>query len=184
MFEFRVRSWSRYDIDLWPEGQIYSNFDMSSCPAHYFFCFNIDHIWQMSVCVAYVRDSNTTLTTDLKDKFIGILTWLSVKSESNGTSMYHMVHGFCMSLIFDLNINIIFSPWICMIVLNLFLDIYRHTKFGTLVYHHKTTCCVISWPVYDLDLWPIWVAGVSLVSFSHNFHLIFVKINLKFPNIE
>ena len=44
------------------------------------------------------------------------------------------------------------------------------TNFDISVYHHETTCCVHSWPLYDLDLWPIcgwW--GVSLVSFTHSF---------------
>ena len=33
----RVHSWSRYDLELWPQGQIYRVFDMFSCPAHNFF---------------------------------------------------------------------------------------------------------------------------------------------------
>ena len=32
-----VHSWSRYDLELWPQGQIYRVFDMFSCPAHKFF---------------------------------------------------------------------------------------------------------------------------------------------------
>ena len=28
-------------------------------------------------------------------------------------------------------------------------------NFGIRVYHHETTCCIHSWPFYDLDLWPI-----------------------------
>ena len=32
-----VRSWSRYDIDLWPQCQICGTFDLSSCPAHNMF---------------------------------------------------------------------------------------------------------------------------------------------------
>ena len=27
--------------------------------------------------------------------------------------------------------------------------------FGIRVYHHETTWCVHSWPLYELDLWPI-----------------------------
>ena len=33
----RVHSWSRYDLELWPQGQIYRVFDMFSCLAHNFF---------------------------------------------------------------------------------------------------------------------------------------------------
>ena len=36
---------------------------------------------------------------------------------------------------------------------------HRHTIFGTWVYHHETTCCVHSWPLYDLDIWPIYKWG-------------------------
>ena len=31
-------------------------------------------------------------------------------------------------------------------------DWHRHTKLDTWLYHHETTCCVHSWPVYDFDL--------------------------------
>ena len=30
-----------------------------------------------------------------------------------------------------------------------------HTKIGTWMYHHETTFCILSWPLYDIDLWPI-----------------------------
>ena len=33
----RVHSWSWYDLELWPQGQIYRVFDMFSCPAINFF---------------------------------------------------------------------------------------------------------------------------------------------------
>ena len=44
-------------------------------------------------------------------------------------------------------------------------------NFSIWVYHHETICCVHSWPLFDLDLWPIgrW-QGVSLVSFTHSFY--------------
>ena len=32
----RLHSWSRYDLELWPQGQIYRVFDMFSCQAHNF----------------------------------------------------------------------------------------------------------------------------------------------------
>ena len=32
-----VHSWSRYDLELWPQGQIYRVFDMFSCSSHNFF---------------------------------------------------------------------------------------------------------------------------------------------------
>ena len=33
----RLYSWFSYDLELWPQGQIYRVFDMFSCPAHNFF---------------------------------------------------------------------------------------------------------------------------------------------------
>ena len=33
----RIHSWSRYDLELWPQAQINRIFDMFSCPAHNFF---------------------------------------------------------------------------------------------------------------------------------------------------
>ena len=47
----RGHSWSRYNLELWPQGQIYRVFDMFSCPAHNFF-FRLTlayHIWHMDV---------------------------------------------------------------------------------------------------------------------------------------
>ena len=43
-------------------------------------------------------------------------------------------------------------------------------RSGIWVYYHETTCCVHSWPLNDLDIWPIcgW-RGVSLVSLAHSF---------------
>ena len=41
-------------------------------------------------------------------------------------------------------------------------------NFGIWVIHHETTCCVHSWPLYDLDLWPIcgwrWVFSWVLIT--------------------
>ena len=48
--------------------------------------------------------------------------------------------------IFTMNLclgKIVFALW------------HRHTIFGTWVYHYETTCCVHSWPLYDLDLWSL-----------------------------
>ena len=75
-----VHSWSRYNIDLWPQGQIYRIFDKSSCPTcnfcllwHWHIIFST-WVW----CVANIYYPDTTLTFDLKVNFIGILTWLCV----------------------------------------------------------------------------------------------------------
>ena len=59
----------------------------------------------------------------------------------------------------------------CKIVIALW---HRHFEFWHMgVSSWDFTCCVHSWPLYDLDLWPIcggrWI---SLVSFAHSFYLV------------
>ena len=73
----RVHSLSRYDLELWPQGQIYRVFDMFSCPVHNFFGIDIGlpyltH-WCITIrqCVAYIHDPDSMLTFDLKVKFKG-----------------------------------------------------------------------------------------------------------------
>ena len=133
----RIRSWSRFNVDLWLQGQIYTVFDM--CPAHNFFLvwnwhimFGTRvyqhktmchvHLWSrcdlelwllgqiyrllswlhvqpvtfvtfdigipylahwfitMRGCVKYVHDPDTTLTFEVKVKFIGFMTRLCVQT--------------------------------------------------------------------------------------------------------
>ena len=133
----RVHSWSRYDLELWPQSQIYRVFDIFLCPFHNDFlfdiglpdlahgsitmrrydkyihvpdlmltsdfkvkfigllsCFHVRPVTSVSFhigipfsahgsitvreCVKYIHDPNTTLTFNLKDKFIGFMAWLCV----------------------------------------------------------------------------------------------------------
>ena len=55
---------------------------------------------------------------------------------------------------------------------------HRHTKFWHMGVSPWVKCYSHSWPLYDLNLWPIcgW-PGVSLVSFTHSFNLV---LNLVF----
>ena len=43
----RVHSWSWYDVDLWPQGQICSVYDMALCMSHSFFVLwhSHNHVW-------------------------------------------------------------------------------------------------------------------------------------------
>ena len=112
---WHVHSCSRFDADLWPQGQILKAFVMSSCST----C-NFCLLWHWHTIFGtwvYHHDPNTILTFDLKVKFIRFDTAL------------------CSGLSF-------FVLW------------HSHTLFGTLLYHHGTMCCVHSWTLYDLDLWP------------------------------
>ena len=77
---------SRYDLQLWPQGQIYRVFDMFLCLAHNFFGGDIGLPYlahgciTIRRCVAYIHDPDTTLNFDLKVKFIGFLTCFCVRS--------------------------------------------------------------------------------------------------------
>ena len=137
----------------------------------------------MRRCVAYIYDPNATLTFDLKVKFIGFMTWLCVKAtaflpfgilvilclERECITIVWCVaylHDICMTLTFDLKINIIFSPWIWVWQDSLLLDIGK-LNLGIWVYHHETNF------MYTFDLWPVcgW-QEISLVSISHIFYLV------------
>ena len=56
-------------------------------PMGHLFCFNIGlpYLAHGSIiirgCVGYIHDPNTTLSFDLKVKFIGFLTWLCVQAK-------------------------------------------------------------------------------------------------------
>ena len=74
----------------------------------------------MRRCVKYIHDPDTTLTFDLKVKFIGFMTWLCVQASTFlsfdkvilclARECITMVQ--CVTYIYDLdlNIKIIFSP--------------------------------------------------------------------------
>ena len=73
----RVHSWTRHDLELWPQGQIYRVFDMFSCPVHNFF---LDRHWltifgtwmyhHQTMCRVH-HDPDSMLIFDLKVKFKG-----------------------------------------------------------------------------------------------------------------
>ena len=100
----RKHSWSRYDLklELWPQGQIYRDFDMALCSGLSFFV-----LWHCHT-------------------FFG--TWVN----HHGT-MCH-VHSWTLYDL-DINIKIIYSPWI-----------WVWQDFCTLWHRHETTCCLHSWP--------------------------------------
>ena len=81
----RVHLWSRYDLELWPQGQIYRVFDMFSCPAHNFFLIDIGLPYlahgciTIRQCVANIHDPDSMLTFDLKVKFQRVLSCLHVR---------------------------------------------------------------------------------------------------------
>ena len=79
--------------------------------------------------VAYINVSDTTLTFDLKVKFIWILAWLRVRVTANlffVIAKQHLnlecitigqcvtyIHGLCMTLTFGFKIKVLFLPWTC-----------------------------------------------------------------------
>ena len=78
----------------------------------------------MGVCVKYIHDPDTTLTFDLKVKFIGFMTWLCVRASAflsfdivilclaheciTMVRCVAYIHELCMTLTFDLDIKLIF----------------------------------------------------------------------------
>ena len=82
----------------------------------------------MRECIVCILDPDRILTFDLKVKFIGFMTWLCVQASAFLSfdivilCLAHQciiivwcvayIHYLCMTLTFDLNIKIKFSPWI------------------------------------------------------------------------
>ena len=80
----------------------------------------------MRGCVKYIHDPDTTLTFDLKVEFRRFMTWLCVWASAflyfdivilcvarDCITMVRCVmyiHELCLTLTFDLNIKMIFSP--------------------------------------------------------------------------
>ena len=127
-------------------------------------------------CVHY--DPDTTLTFELKVKFIGILIWLRVWATvfcpltfcHMSVSPWDNVLNLFMTSVWPWPLvpisKFIFSPWIGgMIVFALWR---RHTNFGTRVYHHvyiQDLCMT-----FTFDLYVGWQV-VSFVSFARSFYL-------------
>ena len=172
----RAHSWSRYDVDLWPQGQIYrflmtcfrvlpiTFFPLTFLPYLAHGCFI------MRICVAHTHDPDKTLTFDLKVKFKGFLTcfrvWpITIFLIDIGLPYLYITMRGCvlyiynpdMTLTFDLKVKSrVYDMALCSghshtVHIVLWLS---HTMFGTWVYHHGMKCHVHSWPLYDLDLWP------------------------------
>ena len=77
-----------------------------------------------------------------------------------------------MTLTFDLNIKVIFSQWIW-VWQDVFALWHRHTKFLHMcVSPWDNMFCTFLTVVWPWPLTYIWVVGVSLVSFTHNFYLV------------
>ena len=119
----RVHLWSRFDSDLWPQGQIYRLFSCLCVRPTTPVCFDIgiSYLAHASItireCVTYIHDPDMKLTFDLKVKFIGSMTWLCVSA----TAFLSFYIPGC---------HIILGPW---------------------VYHHGTMCREHWWPLYDLE---------------------------------
>ena len=91
----RVHSWSRYNLDLWPQGQIYRLLGhirlLLSClhvrpVTSVCFDIGISYLTHGSItmrgCVKYIHDTVTTLTFDPKVKLIGFMSWVCVQASA------------------------------------------------------------------------------------------------------
>ena len=137
-------------------------------------------------CVKYIHDPNTTLTFNLKVKFIGFMTWFCV--QGSAFLFYNIVilclalecitmvqsvtyiHELCLTLTFDRNKKI-FAPWVW-VWRDVFAFWYKHTKYRHMDVSPWDNMCTFLTLVWPWPLTYMWVAGVFLVSFTHSFYLI------------
>ena len=84
---YNIYSWSKYDLDYWPQGQIYTRvFDMSSCLTHNFCLLWLWHIilgtwvYHNETMCHDIQNPDMTLTFYLKVKFIVFLKRLHVRA--------------------------------------------------------------------------------------------------------
>ena len=146
----RLHSRYRFDIDFRPQGQIYRFLLCFRVRPLTSVCFDIGiPFWAhgsitMRTCIAYIYDPVTTLTIDLKVKFIGFMTWLCVQASAflsfdkvilclargciTMVRCFAYIHELYMTLTFDLNINILFSHEFES-GKNIFARWHRRTKF-------------------------------------------------------
>ena len=139
----RVYSWSWYDIDLCPQGQINRDFDMASCSGLSFFvlCHTIFGKWVYNHGTMCHIHSWPLYDLDIWPQYQNYVSFLNV----------------CLG-------KIVFALW------------HWYTKFGKWMYHHATTCCLHSWPRYDLDIWSIYaVEGGIFNEFCSQFLILCLK---------
>ena len=129
----RVHSWSRYEIELWPQGQIYRVFDMFTCPAHNYFLiwhwqtifgtwvYPHEKMWHVHSCSPFDVD---LLPQDQIYRLLSCLHVQPVTSVSFDIGIPYLAYGSitmrgCMILIrqtltFDLKVKFIgFMTWLC-----------------------------------------------------------------------
>ena len=181
---WHVYSYSRFDVDLWRQGQIY----ILSCLHVRNFC----QLWQCHTIFGtwvYHHERmcqvnswfciDTTLIFDHKVK--GFMTLLCVQASDFWSfdivlCLAHecitmvrcvaYIHELCMTLVFDLNIKIIFSTWIW-VWLNVFSLWYRHAKFCHMgVWPWDNMFCTFFNLVWPWPLTNIWVTGISKSKFT------------------
>ena len=160
----------------WSSGEYRNHSVCSVCavrvrPISFFALTLAYHIWKW--CVAYIQDPDTMLAFDMALYCGFFVLWYS-----------HTIFGTYMSVSpwDDMSNTFMTSvrPWPLASISKLYFHRefmsgqdylslrHRHIKCGTSVYHHETTCCVRSWPLLDLGLWPIcgwWGISLALLSF-------------------
>ena len=183
-----VHSWSRYDLELWPKCQI-----ICLCVRAITFSWfdsGLPHLAHRSItmrrCDMSIHVPDSMLTFDLKVKCIGFMTFLCVQASallSYDIVIYFVwheyitmvwcvvyIHELCMTLTSNLNIKIIFSPWIW-VWQDVFALWHRHTKFWHMgVSPWDNMLCTFLTLVWPWPLTYMWV-GASLLSFTHRFYL-------------
>ena len=135
----------------------------------------------MRGCVKYIHDPDSTVTFDLKVKFIGFMTWLCVfvlwhSHTLFGTLVYH--HGMMCCVhswtLYDLDLKpphskLFFLPWIW-VWQDVFALWYRHSKFWHMgVSPWDNMLCTFLTLLWSWPLIYMWVAGGILSEFYSQF---------------
>ena len=186
---WHVHSYFRSDSDFWPQGQIYRPLSCLHVRPEISLSFDIGILYlthgpiTMRGYVKYIRDPDRTLTIDLNVKFIGFMTGLCVQVSAflshdivilclarefiTIIRRVAYIHELCMT--FDMNIKIIFSPWIW-IWQDVFALWHRHTKFWHMaVSPWDNTLCTFLTLVWPWTLTFKWVAEDILGEFYLQF---------------
>ena len=150
-----VHSWSRIDVDLWPQGKIYRQLSCLHVRPLTSDSFDIGlpYLAHGSItlrgCVKYIHDPDMTLNYDLKVQYIGFMTDLC-----SGLSFYVLDIGILclarecntMVLCAAYNIKILYFQHEFESVKSSLLFDIGIPNFVIWVHYHETTCCVHSWP--------------------------------------
>ena len=200
MWHIQLCFW--FDVDLWPQGQIYR---LLSClhvrlVTSVRFDIGLPYLAHGSItmrgCVKYIHGPNTMFTFDLKVKFIGFMTWLCVQAlaflsldilllclahgsiTKRGCAKYN--HDLNMTLTFDLKVKFIgFMTWFC-VRATTFLSI----DIGILFLHMSVSPWYNVSIIFITSVWPWPLISISKLYSHHEFESgkMFLLFDIRIPH--